>query len=87
MSSNLPPLPEPFLELFRELSPHVYAAWADQLRSYGEACAAAEREAIIRIIEAYKVPIGNSCSGELAAEWTMDALRDVRDAIRARGET
>lgn len=47
---------------------------------------AAEREAIIALIEAYKVPVGNSAAGEMAAEWTMDALRDLRDAIRARGE-
>jgi hypothetical protein len=47
--------------------------------------AAAEREAILAVIEAYKVPVGNSAAGEMACEWTMDALRDLRDAIRARG--
>ena len=45
----------------------------------------AEREAILAVIEAYKVPVGNSAAGEMACEWTMDALRDLRDAIRARG--
>ena len=48
--------------------------------------AQAEREAIIARIEAYKVPVGNSAAGEMAAEWTMDALRDLRDAIRARSK-
>ena len=45
-----------------------------------------EREAIIQIITDYKIPVGNSRSGELAAEWTVDALRELRDQIRARGE-
>ena len=45
----------------------------------------AEREAVLALIEAYKVPVGNSAAGEMACEWTMDALRDLRDAIRARG--
>ncbi len=48
--------------------------------------AEAEREAILAVIEAYKVPVGNSAAGKMACEWTMDALRDLRDAIRARGE-
>jgi hypothetical protein len=43
---------------------------------------AAERERCARIVEAHRVPVGNSAAGELAAEWTMDALREVRDAIR-----
>lgn len=59
----------------------AYWAWAGWW-----AGAAAERKACARIIEAHQVPVGNSAAGELAAEWTMDALREVRDAIRARGE-
>lgn len=46
----------------------------------------AEREACIKIIEAYQIPLGNSSSGELAAEWTYDALKQIRDDIRARGD-
>jgi len=41
-----------------------------------------ERERCARIVEAYRVPVGNSAAGEMAAEWTMDALREIRDAIR-----
>lgn len=41
----LPPLPQPFIELHRELSPTVYAAWADQLRAYALEAVKAEREA------------------------------------------
>jgi hypothetical protein len=40
-----------------------------------------ERKRCISIIEAYRVPVGNSAAGEMACEWTMDALREVRDAI------
>lgn len=39
-------------------------------------------EAIV-IIESHKVPVGNSAAGEMAAGWTMDALHEIRDEIRA----
>lgn len=48
-----------------------------------DAAVAAERERCVRVLEAYQVPVGNSSAGEIAAELTMGALRDVRDAIRA----
>jgi hypothetical protein len=35
----------------------------------------------IRIVETQKVSVGNSAAGELAAEWTMDALRQCREEI------
>ena len=47
---------------------------------------AAEARAVRRcaeIVSTHQVPVGNSSAGELACEWTMDALREVRDAIRA----
>ena len=47
-----------------------------------DAAVAAERERCVRIIESHQVPVGNSAAGEMAAEWTMDALREVRVAIR-----
>ena len=43
-----------------------------------------EREACISIIEAYQVSVGNSGAGEMAAEWTMNALREIRGTIRLR---
>ena len=46
----------------------------------------AEREECIGIVESYRVSVGNSRSGELACEWTMENLREIRDAIRARGD-
>lgn len=46
--------------------------------------ATAEREACIAIVEKYKVPVGNSAAGEMACEWTMDALREIRDEMLKR---
>lgn len=46
------------------------------------AMVAVERERCVALIETYRVPVGNSRSGEMAAEWTLDALREVRDKIR-----
>ena len=33
-------------------------------------------------IESYKIPCGNSPAGELACEWTYDALKTIRDDIK-----
>lgn len=33
-------------------------------------------------IETYRIPVGNSPAGEMACEWTYDALKDIRDDIR-----
>jgi hypothetical protein len=51
-SEQLPPLPEPFMELHREISPHVYAAWAEQMRTYAAAALAQEREACAKVCDA-----------------------------------
>ena len=48
--------------------------------------AAHERKAFIEILETYRIPVGNSRSGELACEWTYRALHEIRDEIKARGE-
>ena len=37
-------------------------------------------------IECYRIPVGNSASGELACEWTYDALKTIRDNIREKFE-
>ena len=50
------------------------------------AFSAAEREAIIHIIETYRIPVGNSAAGEMACEWTYNALYEIRDHIRERVE-
>lgn len=50
------------------------------------AFSAVEREAIIHIIETYRIPVGNSAAGEMACEWTYNALYEIRDHIRQRVE-
>ena len=52
------------------------------LIEFAKAIEQVERERCIDIIELYRVPVGNSSAGELAAGWTMDALKEIRDAIR-----
>lgn len=58
----------------------------EELERFAELVAAHERKACIDIIETYRIPVGNSRSGELACEWTYRALHEIRDDIRARGE-
>jgi hypothetical protein len=36
----------------------------------------------IEKIETYRIPVGNSSSGELACEWTYAALKEIRDEIK-----
>ena len=43
-----------------------------------------ERQACIDIVETYRIPVGNSPQGELAADWTYAALHEIRDEIKAR---
>ena len=42
-----------------------------------------ERNRCIGIVESYQVPVGNSAAGEMACNWTMDALRSIRDDMRS----
>ena len=58
----------------------------EDLQRFAALVAAHERKACIDIIETYRIPVGNSPSGELACEWTYRALHEIRDDIRARGE-
>uniref|UniRef100_UPI00210E7B30 hypothetical protein n=1 Tax=Staphylococcus aureus TaxID=1280 RepID=UPI00210E7B30 len=54
--------------------------WFD---AYNERFAALVRNAAldeaIKIIEEYRIPVGNSDAGELACEWTRDELEEIRD--------
>lgn len=36
----------------------------------------------IDILEKYQIPVGNSAAGEIACEWTYEALKDIREEIR-----
>lgn len=33
-------------------------------------------------IETYRIPVGNSPAGEMACEWTYEALKEIRDEIK-----
>jgi hypothetical protein len=65
----------------------VIIASPEELERFAELAAAEEREACIKIIEAYQIPVGKSAAGEMARDWTVDALKYIRDEIRARGES
>ena len=36
----------------------------------------------INKIETYRIPVGNSAAGEMACEWTYEALKEIRDEIK-----
>ena len=38
----------------------------------------------INKIETYQIPVGNSAAGEMACEWTYDALKEIRDDIKQK---
>lgn len=58
------------------ISPEQLSKFATFVRN------AALKEAI-KVIEEYRIPVGNSPAGELACDWTRNALADIRDDIWA----
>lgn len=60
---------------------HGGANWEAQTRFIEELVKLSVQECIDKI-ETYKIPVGNSSAGELACEWTYDALREIRDDIK-----
>ena len=56
----------------------VYQFYADELDKFAELIV---RECIDKI-ETYQIPCGNSAAGEMACEWTYDALKSIRDDIK-----
>ena len=59
---------------WQEAPPHCQKMWLD---AWGKAM-----EKAISVVETYRVSVGNSAAGEMAAEWTMENLREVRDELR-----
>ena len=51
------------------------------------AARADEREACLKIIREYQIPVGSSSAGEIACEMTYGALKDIYDEIKTRGTT
>ena len=62
---------------------HAYQAGHAAAKAETAAAVAQERERCIGIIESHHIPVGNSAAGEMACEWTYDALKTILDAIRA----
>ena len=81
------------IEMARQagFSGSVAKMWIEHFEAFAklveERTAAKEREACVNVIETHRIPVGNSAAGEMACEWTYDALKEIRTAIRARGET
>ncbi|CAB4136290.1 hypothetical protein UFOVP566_43 [uncultured Caudovirales phage] len=64
----------------------VVGNWED-LERFAALVEAQEREACLKIIDNYEIPVGNSRAGEISCGMTYGALKDIHDAIRARGTT
>jgi hypothetical protein len=67
----------------------LYYTEAQVLAIQREAMRAA-LEAAAKVLTEHQIPVGNSRAGEMAREWTYDALKECRDNIRAlkiEGET
>lgn len=58
----------------------------EKAEAYAQARVNEMMDKTIKAIEGISVPVGNSAAGELAAEWTMNAMREAREAIRALKE-
>ena len=56
---------------------------ADQMHAYYDAAYRAGLEAAAYVLAVHQIPVGNSAAGELACQWTYDALKECRDEIRA----
>jgi hypothetical protein len=75
------------------LPDHLNAQWPylpHQLRARDIEVARAVLEAAAKVLTEHQIPVGNSAAGEMAREWTYDALKECRDNIRAlkiEGET
>jgi hypothetical protein len=79
----LPKLPEPVWTILRSLKGHDPVYDADQLRALQLATAKAVQDACAKVLTEHQIPVGNSAAGEMACDWTYDALKECRDKINA----
>jgi hypothetical protein len=68
------------------LADAVTQHYHDSAIQFAKLVAAKEREACVDVVETHCIPVGNSAAGEMACEWTYEALKEIAAAIRARGE-
>lgn len=55
----------------------------DDIRARDVEVAKAVLEAAALVLSEHQIPVGNSRAGEMACEWTYDALKECRDEILA----
>jgi hypothetical protein len=55
-----------------------YVATPDRMQLFAESIV---KECLVKI-ETHRIPVGNSAAGEMACEWTYDALKEIRDEIK-----
>lgn len=60
--------------------------WLPFFVDFAKLVAQHEREVCLGVIETHQIPVGNSAAGEMACEWTYDALKEIATNIRARGQ-
>ena len=58
--------------------PPVWQFYDDELEAFAKAII----QDCIDEIETYCIPVGNSAAGEMACEWTYDALKKIRGEIK-----
>lgn len=72
-------------ELMYQAGLTAQGCW-DEMDEYDHTAILKFAELIVRDcidkIETYRIPVGNSASGELACEWTYAALKEIRDDIK-----
>ena len=64
----------------------IECATEAELTRFAALVRAAALDEAIKIIEEYRIPVGNSAAGEIACEWTRSALEEIRDMLRAMKE-
>ena len=76
MTIPLPPLPDDFnFKGPRKIT-------ASQLRAIQREAMRVAIEAAARVLTEHQIPVGNSRAGEMARDWTYDALKECRDTIK-----
>ena len=82
MSITLPKLPHPVMNaMLGDDWEDLFTA--DQLRARDIEVARLVLEAAAKVLTEHQIPVGNSAAGEMACEWTLDALKECRATIRA----
>jgi len=56
---------------------------ANELRARDLEIAECVLAAAAKVLTEHQIPVGNSAAGELACQWTYDALKECRDTIKS----